>query len=50
MCHLESSRLIYRFFVQPFLFQFLSMRIASMSRVLYGFGMGSDRLHDQAQV
>ncbi|KAL6661043.1 hypothetical protein ACP70R_000427 [Stipagrostis hirtigluma subsp. patula] len=29
--------------------EFLSMRIASMSPVLYGFGMDSDGLHDQAQ-
>ncbi|BAF24279.1 Os08g0536800 [Oryza sativa Japonica Group] len=27
--------------------EFLSMRIASMSPVLYGFGMDSDGLHDQ---
>jgi BHLH transcription factor Upa20 len=31
-------------------FQFLSMRIASMSPVLYGFGLDSDGLHDHAQV
>uniref|UniRef100_M8BE71 Transcription factor bHLH137 n=1 Tax=Aegilops tauschii TaxID=37682 RepID=M8BE71_AEGTA len=29
--------------------EFLSMRIASMSPVLYGFGLDSDGLHDQAQ-
>ncbi|KAL6644456.1 hypothetical protein ACP70R_016064 [Stipagrostis hirtigluma subsp. patula] len=29
--------------------EFLSMRIASMSPVLYGFGMDNDGLHDQAQ-
>jgi len=34
----------------PVFFQFLSMRIASMSPVLYGFGMDSDGLHDHAQV
>ncbi|KAM0862233.1 hypothetical protein ACQ4PT_045370 [Festuca glaucescens] len=29
--------------------EFLSMRIASMSPVLYGFGLDSDGLHDQTQ-
>ncbi|TVU04874.1 hypothetical protein EJB05_48020 [Eragrostis curvula] len=29
--------------------EFLSMRIASMSPVLYGFGMDSDGIHEQAQ-
>nr|ACG41015.1 bHLH transcription factor GBOF-1 [Zea mays] len=29
--------------------EFLSMRIASMSPVLYGFGLDSDGLHDHAQ-
>ncbi|XP_021320274.1 transcription factor bHLH137 isoform X2 [Sorghum bicolor] len=30
--------------------EFLSMRIASMSPVLYGFGLDSDGLHDHAQM